>query len=1210
MSRRLHRIWLMPLLLLASQSWALGLGDIRVTSALNQPLRAEIQLLATTPEELNNLTVALASADTFERYDLDRPMYLTRIQFQVVRSGRADGNFIRVASVNPVSEPFITFLVEANWSRGKLLREYTVLLDPPTFAPPPTTQAIEEVTAPSRATQADSGQIQRPAQQEPAPAAPAQSRPAVQAPARSAPTEPTPSPTAIGPEPTPSAIGPEPTPSPAPARTSNLGQASFDTTPGGDLVVQRGNTLWGISRRMQPDSRLTVNQTMLAIYEANPDAFVGNINRLRAGAVLRIPSADDVFRITRTDAFAEVKRQNAAWGGMPGDIGDTGDIGDSAPVPAPAPDVTPVVDTQPNLTLVPPDEDVSLSDTSATSGTPDTDIDATPLDPDEARIQELEALFADQDSLIEIEDNELAALRAELARLRGEELPPVDDTLDDVALDDEALVDEDESLLPADALVDDEAVDDTQSQVPAVVVVPARDEPGIVAVIMGYLSNFWVIIGLALAAAIALLAWFMRRAAKDDEEATGVWETFDVDDSDAETLAATSSLSAIAQPDDTTILVEEARAPRPAETPLGETLEVPEPAEPDSVEFGAPEAADPLAETGVNKSLEDTFSSETAINLDQSDPMAEADFHMAYGLYDQAADLINGALATNPGSEDLLAKLCEIYFVWGNRDAFVDAAGRMKAVVSDDANPEWDKIIIMGQQIAADHEMFSGVSAGAATKAVDLSFDSGSDETGALDMDLADDSVGDASDVIDLGAASDELPAVDDDGVVSEETGQVRIADVGTDIDFSFDEPELEASATREMPESEFAAAESDETADTPIIEEGPDTAASGGTVESPTIEQQFETFDATGELPVIEDLSADPSEPSPASDETAEINLDDLGLDLDSLSDPSLAEDFGDSDDTSISQVLKTTDDFAATGTDIADLDKTGENVALDDSQTGMHAAPDIDSTGLLNALPDLDEHQDTDIGLDTSLLDATGQTQVLTEDMIVQTGVDIGASLSDDDKTMLAPSLSDDSAVANIAADAATMLASLDDDDNVEDAATMLAPLDDDDDEGDFDFAKTEALPKDSFSSDMSLDDTGRMQSLTGSTDMDLDLDDLTAALKVSEVGDTVNQMRDDATVEQPRLKPDAVDLDVGMMVDDGGEGGTTQALAPDDLSGDLHDARTMTEVGTKLDLARAYVDMGDPSGARSILEEVLDEGDEGQRQQAQKLLGSLPS
>jgi pilus assembly protein FimV len=68
-------------------------------------------------------------------------------------------------------------------------------------------------------------------------------------------------------------------------------------------------------------------------------------------------------------------------------------------------------------------------------------------------------------------------------------------------------------------------------------------------------------------------------------------------------------------------------------------------------------------------------------------------------------------------------------------------------------------------------------------------------------------------------------------------------------------------------------------------------------------------------------------------------------------------------------------------------------------------------------------------------------------------------------------------------------------------------------------------------------------------------------------------------------------------------------TLALSADDMSSDLHEARTMTEVGTKLDLARAYVDMGDPSGARSILEEVLDEGDAGQRQQAQHLLDTLP-
>ncbi len=212
--------------------------------------------------------------------------------------------------------------------------------------------------------------------------------------------------------------------------------------------------------------------------------------------------------------------------------------------------------------------------------------------------------------------------------------------------------------------------------------------------------------------------------------------------------------------------------------------------------------------------------------------------------------------------------------------------------------------------------------------------------------------------------------------------------------------------------------------------------------------------------------------------------------------------------------------------------------------------------------------------------MLDATGVTQVLSGDMAVDTGIHAATELSDDDATMLAPGYGDDEETEVSLAD---------------DAETMLASLDDDDDVDDFDFAKTEALPKEAFTDEFGLDETGEMPAVA-STDVDLDLDDLTAALKVSEAGDTIEQQRDDATVEQPR--PDVAD-----------HAGTV-SLAPDDMSDDLSDARTMTEVGTKLDLARAYVDMGDPAGARSILEEVLDEGDEGQRQQAQQLLDSLPS
>jgi pilus assembly protein FimV len=224
-------------------------------------------------------------------------------------------------------------------------------------------------------------------------------------------------------------------------------------------------------------------------------------------------------------------------------------------------------------------------------------------------------------------------------------------------------------------------------------------------------------------------------------------------------------------------------------------------------------------------------------------------------------------------------------------------------------------------------------------------------------------------------------------------------------------------------------------------------------------------------------------------------------------------------------------------------------EDDEFSSTRTGMRLAPD--ETGVHPARSVAEEtHGD----IDPDLLAATGRTQVLPDDYAVQTFGDDEPALRDSDKTMLASSLSAD----------------------------------------DFDFAKTEALPPGTYPGDDEV--TGELPAI-GSTDVDLDLDDLTEALKRSEKGDTVEQPRDDATVEHRRP----------VLDDDTAE---TLAFGPEEMSNDLDDARTMTEVGTKLDLARAYVDMGDPAGARSILEEVLDEGDSSQRQQAQKLLDSLPT
>jgi pilus assembly protein FimV len=893
-----------------------------------------------------------------------------------------------------------------------------------------------------------------------------------------------------------------------------------------------------------------MNQTMLAIFEANPEAFGGNINILRAGAAIRIPSADDVFRISRSDALAEAQRQHAEWSGGT---------------------VAPVADTRPSLTLVPPDDDYVDQQPAPV----DADYEAEPYAEEPAeplsredeilqRIADLEAAdVPQQQSLIEIRDNELAALREELARIRGEEyVPPADEAADELLADDaEADVAADE---PEEA-ADEVAAEDAPPPSTIIRTPERRTEPSLVDRVTGILSEWWMIIVGVVVIVGGALFWFMRRG--DGGEEPDAWQPLDTDEGGVD-IESTESMRAPVTEESIVVVEQE---------PTIETPSMPEPEE-ETVETPAAAEAAPGEETGSFGSLEDTFSSETAVNLDQSDPIAEADFHMAYGLYDQAADLITGALEVEPQREDLLTKLCEIYFVWGNRDAFIDAAGKLKAAVGDDESADWDKIVIMGQQIAADDELFTGVSAAAATKAVDLEFDGDMRETGALDMELFADASGEV-DILDIGAAdAEQAEAADSDEDVDflfdADDEQTEVSADASGIDFDMTEataesPTVESEAdfdiTREMPEVESTAEMP--TAETPL--------------DTPTIEEQFADIGGTSELPSLDDsLGEAIADSGQDAEETAEIDLDDLDLDIDDLAETELA-DLDDGDATGRVPVLSDDTGFNEALDDATDV--TGRNEALE--ETGLQQALSADDTGINEALDDAttlvgESTDETTMNeaLDESLLDATGVTQVLSSDLAVDTTTDAAADLGDDQETLLA---------------------GLDDEDETQigdDQETLLASLDDDDDAGDFDFAKTEALPKEAFTGDHALDETGEMPAVA-STDVDLDLDDLTAALQVSQdAGDTIEQPRDDATVQQPRP----------TMPDDDGP---TLSLGPEDMSDDLHEARTMTEVGTKLDLARAYVDMGDPSGARSILEEVLDEGDEAQRQQAQQLLDTLP-
>ena len=133
MPRSLAALALIIFLSLSTAVSALSIGEIELNSALNQPFSADVPLTASQGDELDSLDVRLASQEAFEGYGIDRPEFLRDIIFKVRRTGAKEA-VLEMRGNAPVSEPFVTLLVKFTWSAGNLLREYTVLLDPPTFS--------------------------------------------------------------------------------------------------------------------------------------------------------------------------------------------------------------------------------------------------------------------------------------------------------------------------------------------------------------------------------------------------------------------------------------------------------------------------------------------------------------------------------------------------------------------------------------------------------------------------------------------------------------------------------------------------------------------------------------------------------------------------------------------------------------------------------------------------------------------------------------------------------------------------------------------------------------------------------------------------------------------------------------------------------------------------------------------------------------------
>jgi pilus assembly protein FimV len=291
---------------LALPAMALGLGQLQVKSRPGEPLLAEIPIISSDPSELQGLQARLASPETFRRIGLEPPQgIVSGLQFTPAVDARGRP-VIRVTSSAPVQQAGLTFLVEVDWGQGRLVREYSALVDAPrTVAAPVAPPVQTPVQAPAATIQRDPT---------PPPAAPAPApMPASAAPPRAA-SAPAPAPVqAPPPQPAPAPAAPAPQASPAVARPANPAPAPAAQT-AASREVRRGDTLARIAAGLPGTDGYSLDQTMLALLRTNPDAFIGqDINRLRAGAVLRTPEASELSRYSATQAAGMVREQVANW---------------------------------------------------------------------------------------------------------------------------------------------------------------------------------------------------------------------------------------------------------------------------------------------------------------------------------------------------------------------------------------------------------------------------------------------------------------------------------------------------------------------------------------------------------------------------------------------------------------------------------------------------------------------------------------------------------------------------------------------------------------------------------------------------------------------------------------------------------------------------------------------------------------------------------
>ena len=700
---------------------AAGLGRLSVQSNLGQPLRAEIEVVALQAGEESSLEARLASGNAFAQAGIDFNPVLVGVRFVIdKRDGRT---VLRVTTRQPVSEPFLDMLVELRWATGLLVREYTVLLDPPDYKSPKAVAAVPAVPATIAAAPTAPTAPAAPA----APVAPvapvAEAAPAAPV-ADAAPAAPVAD--AAPAAPVADAAKPEPRIEERPiAAVAAPAEAKVPQS----YEVKKGDTLGAIARQYRPEG-VTFNQMLIALQRANEDAFIrNNVNLVRAGRILNIPDREAVSAVEAPDANRLISAQMADFAEYRSRLAATVAAAPAQAVPAeratagqitPKPDEPKPAEPKDQLKLSKADPKKPGAPAAKAAREDDRTARERALKEAQSRVTDLEKNVADMQKLIELKNQQLAELEKKSAKppppapapaAKAPEPPkatPAPQAARAPEAKPAAQAPAQPAVEPAKPVAEAPKPAATQpapdAPKPAAKPAPARPKPAAApppepSLIDEFLDNPIALGGLGVVVLLlgGYAAWARQRKKKS------------INKFQDSVLGAASSAPAA--------------------------------------------AAGAAAASGAVVSVSQASVSQSAVgglDTDDVDPIAEADVYMAYGRDAQAEEILREALQKDANRIPVQVKLLEIYANRRDAKSFEQIALKLKGLTNS-AGPDWDKAAALGRSIDPGNGLYGGsgreapaVPAPAVAPTVDFdigggqgtSSDAGSAPAPILDLDL------------------------------------------------------------------------------------------------------------------------------------------------------------------------------------------------------------------------------------------------------------------------------------------------------------------------------------------------------------------------------------------------------------------------------------------------------------------------------------------